>query len=646
MAKEPNKPANLPTEAYWYEAKSRWEMGKKKGDRPSGEWICWRKDGSLWILQTYNDSGVFEGFYKRYHPDGTLAQEGSYADGKFDGWIKYYRATKNNPSNEPFPKDIYNYNIVRAELLHAKGKKLASRYYLSNGDQVDIYARAMPKKVAPSAWWNDKDYEWEIGQFNADGQPIGDWIWWRYAGTLVCEASYDNVGQLQGSLKRYHDDGTLSSEGPMVNNKAHGDHYYYRSENYSQETPMNKFPTGVWKHYVRFENGHVLEDKYFTKEGTRCSSKGFQLVNAVVEDLFNGLPDQFLQNNYATFLERMSEGKMQPSSDAALAKRAELFRRFWGIALPDKLGLLFDLWERANLPKSFSGFEAALPKFGLLETWANEGKNLMETAATEAQKWYPYDFLTDWLTGTICLDSLRQNADKSKYYHSSYHYGLYAKNAGDKTGLIYVHQHNSYSTWGTYFNQVMARDVSSFLFALSTLSSFEEYDLLPRDKFLNLYDSKIKNAIAPPYGFINNMQVGNRRLYESDFNLRESNNPSIQFFDRARWIVEMLRAESTTSQVFHDNYSSQRYAPDKQAHHSLLQTLPNSLPEAFYHLWSAFWVKGFDGQVLSYISVCKTSESEIIRDIALLVEKLLNGQNQLGYIRDIQGKKDEFNNFK
>ena len=120
----------------------------------------------------------------------------------------------------------------------------------------------------------------------------------------------------------------------------------------------------------------------------------------------------------------------------------------------------------------------------------------------------------------------------------------------------------------------------------------------------------------------------------------------MQYFDRGRWIVEMLRAESGVSEVFHSYYYYQRYAPDEQAHNALLQTLPNSLPEAFYHLWSAFWVKGFEAQLLSYISVCKTSESQIIRDIALLVERLLNGQNQLGYIRDIQGRKAEFNNFK
>lgn len=645
MAQEPKRPSNLPESAFWQGSKSRWEMGGYKNKKPVGEWFFWRKEGILWMEMNFNENGIFDGAYKRYHPDGTLSQEGNYINGKLDGWIKYYRVGSGKSSSEPFPSEVYNYQIVQAQIFHLEGRKLASRYFLANGQQVDIYARHKPKNIEESAWWNDREYQWETGEFNKEAKKTGKWYSWRYAGTLACEVDYNNDGQLHGLVKRFHDDGTVSREGNYVNGKESGVHNFYRSSEYTQESFMNRLPALIWKHEVTYNNGNATADRYFTKDGQLCSSKGFPLINAKVDDLFDGDSNRFLFDRYETYLSRMSDGKMKASNHNSRNRRADLFRAYWGIELPEDLAHCFDLWERADMPTLFGGFESAMPKFDKLETWQEEGRNVMEAVVAQAQEWYPYDFMLDWFTGAIALDPLRQNADKNRYYHNSYHYGLYAQQGTEGKGFVYAHEHNNYHTWSTNFNQVMAGNLSNFVYGMSALSAYGEYDLLTHSHFENIYDNKLIPTLKPPYYFLNGMRLGNRWIYESDFTYYANSRPAISNFERSRWILELLRGEADISQVYHSFYNYKRFAPVAENHQSLLERLPNEVPEALYHLWVAFWVKGFEAQLLDYIRVCKNAASKIIVDTAILVEQLLQGKNQLGILRDVAALKTQFNSF-
>ena len=643
MAQEPKRPANLPEKAFWQGSKSRWEMGEYKSGKPSGEWCFWRKDGLLWMEMNFNDRGVFEGGYKRYHPDGTLAQEGNYINGKLDGWVKYYRVASGKSSNEPFPSEAYNYQIVRAEILHLEGRKLASRYYIANGQQVDTYARQKPKNIDDNAWWNNRDYLWEHGEFNKEAKKIGKWNAWRFAGSLASEANYNNEGQLHGEYKRYHDNGTLAQEGHYLDGKEAGAHTFYRSLEYSQESHMGNLNVKIWKHVINYVNGNAQSDQYFTKKDELCSSKGFPLVDAKVDDLFDGDTDRFLFDRFETYLNRMASGNLKPSNLEQKNKRAALFRTYWGIELPDDLAYYFDLVERADHPILFGGYETALPKLDKLEAWTKAGKNVMETTIMDMQEWYPFDFMLDWMTGAIALDPLLQNLDKGKYYHISYHYGLYAQQGTEGKGLIYTHEHNNYYTWSTNFNQVMAENLSNLIYGLTSLSAYGEYDLLNRAQFTTIYNDKLSDKLKPSYSFLNGMKIGNRWLYESDFSYHSTKKPSISNFERSRWILELLRGETDVSNVFYSFYRNQAYKPKASDHQALLSKLPNDLPEALYHLWAAFWRKGFEAQLLDYIGVCKSSNSKIISDTAILVEQLLQGKNQLGILRDVAAMKTQFN---
>jgi antitoxin component YwqK of YwqJK toxin-antitoxin module len=641
MAKEPKRPAGLPEEAFWKGAKNRWEAGKTVNGKTVGAWKIWRRDGALWMEMTFNDKGVFDGPYKRYHSNGSLSQEGEYHNGKLDGWVKYYRA-EGISSKEPFPSEVYNHQIKTAFIRFAKGKKIAFRYFLANGQEVDSYARRRPDKVQEGAWWNEREYEWEIGDFNENGTPIGAWIWWRYAGTLVCEASYDNDGKLHGYLKRYHDDGTVSREGMYEHGKAIGTHYFHRSENYTQEGFMNNYSERIHKFSISYKaNGKEDKREYFSKSGEKCSSKGFPVIDAKVDDLFDGKAERFLQDYYESFLNRMSNGRMKPSDIDSKEKRKQSFKNYWGIEMPVELNDLFDLWQRADHPYLYNNFEPAEPKFEQLESWTQQGKNVLEQAVLEMQEWYPYDYIMDWATGSLCLDSLRQSLNSNSYYHYSYHYGLMAKKAGEQKGQIYIHQHNSYSSWSTSFNEVIAPNLSSFIFAQSAMSAYNEYDLLNNQKFTQLYDGELKENLNPPYYFMNNMKIGNRWLYESDFNFYAQDKASAYFYESSKWIIELLRAESGASDVYYSFYRYNKYQAIQN--NTEVQKLALSVPHAFYHLWSCFWLKGYENQLDEYLQICKGSDAIIIRDLALLIEELVNGRNELGIIRDIKKAKAQFN---
>ena len=59
-----------------------------------------------------------------------------------------------------------------------------------------------PAGVPEPAWWNPRDEEFELGDKNSDGKPIGLWKWWRPNGKLICVAEHNQRGKLHGSLER------------------------------------------------------------------------------------------------------------------------------------------------------------------------------------------------------------------------------------------------------------------------------------------------------------------------------------------------------------------------------------------------------------------------------------------------------------
>jgi hypothetical protein len=94
---EPTRPANVPADARWNPTESIWEQAKREGDAPVGPYRAFRKDGSLLFAGRLVD-GRLHGAFKRFHPDGTVAREGTYENGALRGTVGVTRGP-----NDGFP---------------------------------------------------------------------------------------------------------------------------------------------------------------------------------------------------------------------------------------------------------------------------------------------------------------------------------------------------------------------------------------------------------------------------------------------------------------------------------------------------------------------------------------------------------------
>ncbi|AFC25809.1 toxin-antitoxin system YwqK family antitoxin [Saprospira grandis] len=639
MAKQPNRPANLPEEAKWVQSKNRWEAGAINANgKTVGPWKIWRKNGQLWMEMEYDEQGKHINDYRRYHPDGSISQEGSYKAGKLDGWLAFYRQRSGN-SKEPFPREVYYNQIVKVLQRYVNGQALGKRYLLQNGQEVTNYLSHKPASVPKEACWNQSDYEWEMGPYDQEGKKHGLWKWWRPDASLVCEANYDH-GVLHGPLKRYHNDGKVSRAGEYAQGKAQGVHHFYRNKSYSQERFMNQVDQRVDRYEIHYKtNGQEDHREYFLADGTACSSKGFALLTVALDDLLTPGPNGFFPSRYQEMLGRIYPQLLAQDQSAALAKIKANFEQLWGMPLPEDLGQLYALWSAIGQRELFDSLLLALPKNQALLDQQAAGQNLFEAALLSMQQEYPYDHIIDWFTGGICLDQPQQQQNgRYRYGYYSYLYQLYGTE--QEQGKIYCYEHNNNGLWGSQLSSAMAPNLSAWLFGLSAFSFYHEYELLSQEQFTNLYDGPLKQNFAPKYYFMNHVRMGNRYVNESDFKYRPKQNALVQQYNKSHWIIELFRAEGDPSSIAYNLYSNQPYKAPEQASDIL-----SSVPEALYHLWSAFWLEGQAAKLPEYIALCKQSPALILQAAAELAEELNAGRKRLGFIIDLPKIKADFNRY-
>lgn len=631
----PQRPNSVPANAVWNSQYKYWSAGKEKGGifnrvkNPTGLWTHWDKNGNVIFEGNYNNDGKLDGLSKYYHTNGKVVMEGNYKNGKEDGLFQYEKIDPNATKN--FPR-VYNHRIMKAKVLFSMGNVLQNYYYLADGQKADIYARILPKTVHTDAWWNNNNYEWEHGS-HQDNKLVGTYTAWRWDGKKAREHSYNNSGQLHGMVKRYHTDGTLAREGEYVNGKEHGDQTFLRSHSYTQEYFMNNLHARVWKKIETYQNGNITLTLYFNDKDQRCSKKGFALIDADVNDLFDGQPTEFLNNTFEEFLNRYTNGKVAAQDRSKKEEREQLFRDFWGVSLPEDLSMAFDLFERGDSPRLFNYFDSAAPKLGQLQDWKNAGQNVVEQAVLHSQESFPFDYMMDWVTGSVALDALVQNPEQS-YYSYSFHYGL----LDDKTsGQIYLHRHQSYSYWGITMEAEFAKDLSSFLYMMSMFCAYGEYEIMTEQKFTANHP-KLNSKIKFPYYFLGNFQVGQNRLYESAFNYTSRSKVCVDNFNRSKWILEILRGETDINTI---KYQRPKYPTiaDGQIG-TIAAAIQTHVADAFYYLFGTFFSKE-QKYLYELVEACKESPAQVIKDAALLVEELSDGRKGVGIVTDVHYLRQE-----
>ena len=81
-------------------------------DEPfTGEAVEYRKDGSLWTLETYVD-GYRDGPTKQWYPDGSLEEEGQTKSGVAVGeWREWH------PNGQPRRRAVYSEDVLGQRIL-------------------------------------------------------------------------------------------------------------------------------------------------------------------------------------------------------------------------------------------------------------------------------------------------------------------------------------------------------------------------------------------------------------------------------------------------------------------------------------------------------------------------------------------------
>lgn len=136
-----------------------------------------------------------------------------------------------------------------------------------------------PACVPAEAVWNEQDYEWETGEHDANGNPVGEWKWWvAPLGYLVCHTIY--TGKKDFTYTRFHPDGTTSQTGQYVNGMLDGIYTCIRSNQATMEHFSPNAGEDVWKAVATIKENVTLEEHYYDREGNEVQEPYYSEVQA------------------------------------------------------------------------------------------------------------------------------------------------------------------------------------------------------------------------------------------------------------------------------------------------------------------------------------------------------------------------------
>lgn len=190
-------------------------------------------------INRYNASGQKNGPWKQFSSQGILLAEGTYLNGKKNGYFKYYDANGNFQYIEKYENDILIENAT--ETMHLDRKV----DYHPNGKihTVAHYFKGVPEGVRR--------------EYDSTGKVIKSYIF--HNGIRLGEGVVDDNGKKQGMWKEFYPSGMLKAKGKYINSKPAGQwHYYYedgRTEIEGSYTSKGK-KDGQWWWY--YPSGEVL----------------------------------------------------------------------------------------------------------------------------------------------------------------------------------------------------------------------------------------------------------------------------------------------------------------------------------------------------------------------------------------------------
>jgi uncharacterized protein len=183
-------------------------------------------------INRYNTEDHKEGLWQTFYPGGIVKWEGTYSDGKKDGYFKTYSETGDLENVEKYINDVLQVDAPELAKLDIK------TVYYSNG----VVQSSGPYK-GNEPFGMHRTYD-ENGK--AEKADIYD------SGKIVAAGPIDDADRQQGDWKEYYANGDLKSEGKYANGVKTGEWKYYFSDGKTYETgkyDKNGKQTGKWLWY-------------------------------------------------------------------------------------------------------------------------------------------------------------------------------------------------------------------------------------------------------------------------------------------------------------------------------------------------------------------------------------------------------------
>lgn len=188
------KPNTVPANAQWNPEDNQWDLGQyNQAGVKTGIWQSWHVEGHLCGTIDYKD-GTPPFTFKRFHPDGTVAQEGNWYGGNY--WLGTYRWTKSEyPTSEPFPGGaseqlwIVEFVYVREGIYHEQ------RYFNKAGQPVTATGNPLPARpanVPARAHFGDRQARWIMGEVDVQKRRyVGQYNEWDVNGLPTTMLVFD-----------------------------------------------------------------------------------------------------------------------------------------------------------------------------------------------------------------------------------------------------------------------------------------------------------------------------------------------------------------------------------------------------------------------------------------------------------------------
>ncbi|UCG28036.1 MAG: toxin-antitoxin system YwqK family antitoxin [Bacteroidales bacterium] len=191
--------------------------------------------GTDTVFNQTDQNGMRQGFWKKFHENGTVKFEGFFENDKPLGVFKRYYDNKAIQSIMVFKDDgktasariFYNNGNLGGEGMYINQLKDGEWRYYSYYDTTLTYIEnyVLGQKHGVSIkYYSDGQLSEELGF--SYGKKEGDWIQYFPDGTVYLKSAYKN-GLLEGPYTVYFESGTINIKGNYLHDKKQGEWIIY-----------------------------------------------------------------------------------------------------------------------------------------------------------------------------------------------------------------------------------------------------------------------------------------------------------------------------------------------------------------------------------------------------------------------------------